>query len=50
MNKENLKIEANITIDIVSRMSKNDYLNLDSIEKFAWRRIEDVVEVLKGKN
>ncbi len=33
MNKEDLKRVANITSNIVSRMSKNAYVNLDSIEK-----------------
>ena len=33
MNKEDLKRAANITSNIVSRMSKNAYVNLESIEK-----------------
>ena len=48
MNKEDLKKVANITSNIVSRMSKNSYVNLDSIEKICIAmncRIEDVVEI-----
>ncbi len=33
MNKEDLKRAANITSNIVSRMSKDTYVNLDSLEK-----------------
>ena len=47
-NKEYLKIAANITSNIVSRMSKNSYVNLESLEKICLAldcRIEDVVEV-----
>ncbi len=50
MNKEDLKRAANITSNIVSRMSKNAYVNLDSIEKICLAmdcRIEDVVEIMK---
>lgn len=50
MNKEDLKRVANITSNIVSRMSKNAYVNLDSIEKICLAmncRIEDVVEIVK---
>ncbi len=32
-NKEYLKIAANITSNIVSRMSKNSYVNLESLKK-----------------
>ena len=52
MNKEDLKKTANITSNIVSRMSKNAYVNLDSIEKICLAldcRIEDVVEIIKNK-
>ena len=48
MNKEELKRDANITSNIVSRMSKNSYVNLESLEKICLAldcRIEDVVEV-----
>ena len=51
MNKEDLKRAANITSNIVSRMSKNAYVNLDSIEKICLAidcRIEDVVEVVRN--
>ena len=50
MNKEDLKRAANITSNIVSRMSKNAYVNLDSIENICLAmdcKIEDVVEVIK---
>ena len=50
MNKEDLKRTANITRNIVSRMSKNAYVNLDSIEKICLARgckVEDVVEIVK---
>lgn len=50
MNKEDLKRVANITSNIVSRMSKNAYVNLDSIEKICLAmdcKIEDVVEVVR---
>lgn len=53
MNKEDLKRTANITNNIISRMNKNTYLNLDSIEKIYLAlncRIEDVVEILKEDN
>lgn len=49
MNKEDLKKAANITSNIVSRMSKNAYVNLDSIEKICLAmdcKIEDVVEIV----
>lgn len=51
MNKEDLKKAANITSNIVSRMSKNTYVNLDSIEKICLAmdcKIEDVVEIIKN--
>ena len=50
MNKEDLKRAAGITSNIVSRMSKNAYINLESIEKICLAmdcRIEDVVEIIK---
>lgn len=50
MNKEDLKKAANITSNIVSRMSKNAYVNLDSIEKICLAmdcKIEDVIEVVR---
>ncbi len=50
MNKEDLKKAANITSNIVSRMSKNAYVNLDSIEKICLTmdcKIEDVVEIVR---
>ena len=52
MNKEDLKRVVNITSNIVSRMSKNAYVNLDSIEKICLAldcRIEDVVEIIFGR-
>ncbi|WP_064590514.1 helix-turn-helix domain-containing protein, partial [Streptobacillus moniliformis] len=50
MNKEDLKRAANITSNIVSRMSKNAYVNLDSIEKICIAmdcNIENVVEIIR---
>lgn len=50
MNKEDLKRVANITSNIVSRMSKNSYVNLESLEKVCLAldcKIEDVVEIYK---
>ena len=35
MNKEDLKKAENITSNVVSRMSKNAYVNLDLIEKIS---------------
>ena len=52
MNKEDLKKAANITSNVVSRMSKNAYVNLDLIEKISVAmdcKIEDVVEIIKNK-
>ncbi|EGC83559.1 helix-turn-helix domain-containing protein [Anaerococcus hydrogenalis] len=50
MNKEDIKRVANITSNIVSRMSKNSYVNLESLEKICLAldcKIEDVVEIYK---
>ena len=50
MNKEDLKRAANITSNRVSRMSKNAYVNLDSIEKICIAmdcNIENVVEIIR---
>lgn len=33
MNKEDLKRAADISGNVISRMSKNNYVNLESIEK-----------------
>ncbi|EGT5008214.1 TPA: helix-turn-helix transcriptional regulator [Clostridioides difficile] len=52
MNKEDLKKAANITSNIVSRMSKNAYVNLESIEKICLAmdcKIEEVVEIIKDE-
>lgn len=52
MNKEDLKKAANITSNIVSRMSKNVYVNLESIEKICLAmdcKIEEVVEIIKDE-
>ena len=51
MNKEDLKRAANITSNRVSRMNKNSYVNLGSLEKICLAldcRIEDVIEVVRG--
>ncbi|MBK1469061.1 helix-turn-helix domain-containing protein [Parvimonas parva] len=50
MNKEDLKRTANITSNIISRMSKNSYVNLESLEKICLAldcKIEEVVEIRK---
>ena len=50
MNKEDLKRAENITSNIVSRMRKNFYVNLESLEKICLAldcRFEDVVEIIK---
>ena len=52
MNKEDLKRAANITSNIVSRMSKNSYVNLESLEKICLAldcRIEDVIEIHRNE-
>ena len=49
MNKEDLKQKANITSNIVARMGKNKYVNLESIEKICKAldcKIEQVVEII----
>ena len=53
MNKEDLKKAANITSNIVSRMSKNAYVNLDSLEKICLSMdctLNDVVEIIKEED
>lgn len=53
MNKEDLKKAANISSNIVARMGKSEYVNLESIEKICLAlecRIEDVVEIFKEEN
>ena len=50
MNKEDLKRAANIISNIVSRMSKDTYVNLDSLEKICLAldcTLNDVVEIVK---
>ena len=50
INKEDLKRAANITSNIVSRMSKDTYVNLDSLEKICLAldcTLNDVVEIVK---
>ena len=52
MNKEDSKRAANITSNIVSRMSKNSYVNLESLEKICLAldcRIEDVIEIHRNE-
>ena len=49
MNREDLKKAANITSNVVARMGRNEYVNLESIEKICLAlecRIEDVVEIV----
>ncbi|MGP1439894.1 MAG: helix-turn-helix domain-containing protein [Treponema sp.] len=50
MNKEDLKRAAKITSNIVARMSKDTYVNLDSLEKICIAldcTLNDVVEIIK---
>ncbi len=50
MNREDLKKAANITSNVVARMGKNEYVNLESIEKICLAldcKIEDVIEIIK---
>ena len=52
MNKEDLKRATNITSNIVSKMSKNSYVNLKSLEKICIAldcRIEDVIEIHRNE-
>lgn len=52
MNKEDLKKVANITSNIVSRMSKSSNVNLESLEKICLAlncKIEEVIEIVKVK-
>lgn len=49
MNKEDFKKASNTTSNIVSRISQNAYVNLESIEKICLAmdcKIEDVVEIV----
>lgn len=53
MNREDLKKAANITSNVVARMGRNEYVNLESIEKICLAldcKIEDVVEIFKEEN
>ena len=50
MNKEDLKRKANITSNVVARMGKNSYVNLESLEKICIAldcTFNDVVEIIK---
>ncbi|WP_342500018.1 helix-turn-helix transcriptional regulator [Bacillus sp. FSL M7-0791] len=50
MNKEDLKRRANITSNIIARMGKNSYINLESIEKICLAldcKVDDVVSIYK---
>lgn len=50
MNREDLKKAANITSNVVARMGKDEYVNLESIEKICLAldcSIEDVVEIIQ---
>ncbi|NLD87580.1 MAG: helix-turn-helix transcriptional regulator [Clostridiales bacterium] len=52
MNKEDLKRAANITSNVVARMSKDSYVSLESLEKICIAlacNIQDVVEVFKSE-
>ncbi len=53
MNREDLKKAANITSNVVARMGKNEYVNLESIEKICLAlgcNIENVVEIVMIDN
>ncbi len=53
MNKEDLKKVADISSNIVSRMGKDSYVDLKSIEKICLAldcKIQDVVEIIKSDN
>ena len=48
--QKDLKRAATVTSNIVSRMSKNSYVNLESLEKICLAldcRIEDIIEIVK---
>lgn len=50
MKKEDLKRAAHITSNVISRMSKDTYVNLDSLEKICLAldcTLNDVVEIVK---
>jgi len=50
MNREDLKKAANITSNVVARMGKDEYVNLESLEKICLAlkcSIEDVVEIVE---
>lgn len=50
--QKDLKRAATVTSNIVSRMSKNSYVNLQSLEKIclAWDcKIEDLIEIHKNE-
>lgn len=50
MNKEDLKRAAGITSNVISRMSKGTYVNLESVEKICLAmdcKIEEVIEIVK---
>lgn len=50
MKKEDLKRAAHITSNVISRMSKDTYVNLDSLEKICIAldcTLNDVVEIIK---
>ncbi len=53
MNREDLKKAANITSNVVARMGKDEYVNLESIEKICLAlgcNIENVVKVVAKDN
>lgn len=50
MKKDDLKKAAGITSNVIARMGKNTYINLESLEKICLAldcRVEDVVEIIK---
>jgi len=52
MNREDLKKAANITSNVVARMGRNEYVNLESIEKICLAlgcNIENVIEIIDNR-
>lgn len=53
MNKNDLKEKANITSNVIARMSKNSYVDLKTIEKICLAlncSPNEVIEIIKDKN
>ena len=53
MKKDDLKKAAGITSNVIARMGKNTYVNLESLEKICLAMdctLNDVVEIIKDKD